>query len=95
MNKEIAERQFYALGDALRDKKIDCRLKLIDDFDIVVECGFNYPDKMFYDISEEAEKLGISEDAISVCADVTGGEVNKIMTINAGPKSYNVFSKRF
>ena len=61
-------------------------MSLMEDNEIVVECGWNYPDKLYNKIADKAEEMDIYEN-LSICAESSGGNVLLTQRINGGPKS--------
>jgi hypothetical protein len=86
MKTEITKELYSKFVEALRDKGISCKTKLMKD-EVVVECGRDFPDKLFDKIHKQATKLNIQE-SLSVCAEQSGGEVIDSDRINGGPKNY-------
>jgi hypothetical protein len=76
---------FQKLVQGLEEAKIPCNVKLFNSREISVECGWNYPDEMFFQVDSVAETLGVK---VSVCADVHGGVVEIQKRICGGPKRY-------
>ena len=76
---------FQKLVQGLEEAKVPCNVKLFNSGDISVECGWNYPDEMFFQVDTIAERLGIK---VSVCADVHGGVVEIQQRVAGGPKRY-------
>lgn len=79
--------KFEEFAKALEKAKVPCKMKLMKD-NIVVECGWNYPDKLADKIWDAGEKLGIEYNQIEVCAEQSGGTVLDTKRINGGPKRY-------
>jgi len=71
MNK-VAIETYNEFVEVLFNKGVKCRTNFMDDFEIVVECGNDYPDELFDLIFIEAENLGIQEN-LCVCAEYSGG----------------------
>ena len=76
---------FQKLVQGLEEAKVPCNVKLFNSGEISVECGWNYPDEMFFLVDSVAETLGVN---VSVCADVHGGVVEIQKRICGGPKRY-------
>lgn len=89
----ILSEMFDILVDKLQTTtKIPARVKLLSD-EIVIECGFNYPDDiadLLFDIIFDIDKE-FNGRHFSVCADHSGGTLIKSKTVNGGPKRYNRF----
>ena len=79
--------KFKNLVEALKNSGIKCNIKLFKNDNIVVECGWNYPDELFFQVLEAAESLGIQAD-VEVCAETSGGELLAQERINGGPRRY-------
>jgi hypothetical protein len=77
---------FQKLVQGLQNENVPCNVKLFDNGSIAVECGRNYPDEMFFQVDNVAEKLGIKVD---VCAEVYGGVVETQQRVAGGPKRYS------
>ena len=88
MKKEISIETYNKFVEALRDKGIKCRVSFMKDFEVTVECGWNYPDKMFDKVYDQAEKLEI-QDNLCVCADQSGGNVITSDRLNGGPQPHH------
>jgi len=74
----------------LEKKNVPARIKLTD-CEIVVECGFDYPDRLADKIFTVIEKLtgNPNSNIISVCAEQSGSTVIKKQNICGGPKRYS------
>lgn len=53
--------------------------------EVIVECGFNYPDEVAMQIFEIADELSME---VTVCAEQHGGKILDSITINGGPKRF-------
>jgi hypothetical protein len=53
--------------------------------EVIVECGFNYPEEMAIEILDIADQLSME---ITVCAEQHGGKILDSITINGGPKRF-------
>ena len=53
--------------------------------EVIVECGFNYPDEIAEEIFQIADELSME---VTVCAEQHGGKVLDSVTINGGPKRF-------
>jgi hypothetical protein len=96
MEKVNLEPQYNLLVAALEKKKVPCRVKLNEwsgpnaGQDISVECGWDYPDRIFDKVCDCYGKIeGLNSQNVSVCAD-SGGSVIvlKSTRIAGGPKRY-------
>lgn len=80
--------KFPELVAALEKAKIPCKVKLFDK-EIVVECGWDYPDKIFDKVDKAATAVGLNTSTnVNVCADQAGGTVIDSKRIAGGPKRY-------
>lgn len=78
---------FDLLCVALEKAKIPCRVKL-SSHEILIECGWNYPNSLFNKIDKQLAKLGISSNDVSICAESSGGTIIETKSISGGPKRY-------
>ena len=53
--------------------------------EVIVECGFNYPDEIAEEIFQIADDLSME---VTVCAEQHGGKVLDSITINGGPRRF-------
>ena len=53
--------------------------------EVIVECGFNYPDEIAEQIFQIADELSME---VTVCAEQNGGKILDSITINGGPKRF-------
>jgi hypothetical protein len=53
--------------------------------EVIVECGFNYPEETAIQIFRIADELSME---VTVCAEQHGGKVLDSITINGGPKRF-------
>ena len=53
--------------------------------EVIVECGFNYPDEIAEEIFQIADDLSME---VTVCAEQHGGKILDSITINGGPKRF-------
>lgn len=79
--------KYEALIKNLEKAKIPCKVKLMDD-EIVIECGWNFPDRIFDKVSDAADDANLKSSDINVCAEQDGGKVLDSKRINGGPKRY-------
>jgi hypothetical protein len=75
---------FDRLVARLQKTNLRVRVKM-EANEIIVECGFNYPDEMAIDLFNIADELSME---ITVCAEQHGGKVLDSVTINGGPKRF-------
>ena len=78
------DEQVNLLVKKLTEKKIPCRLKVADDKTIIL-LGAYYPDSLCDKVYDILESLGMEAE---ICADYSGGSVQKNISINGGPKRY-------
>jgi len=50
--------------------------------EVIVECGFNYPDEIAEEIFGIADELSME---VTVCSEQHGGKILDSITINGGP----------
>lgn len=81
---------FQKLVQSLEQAKVPCNVKLFKCGSISVECGFNWPDEMFEQISDIAAAVDVP---VSVCASVSGVPPVDQQQIAGGPKTYYSYSK--
>ncbi len=74
---------FENIADQLVKAKIPCCLKLTADAEIIVECGFNYPDSL---VDKIIDAVGDAD--IDVCAEESGSKIISSKIIAGGPKRY-------
>ena len=77
---------FQKLIQELQNNNVPCNVKLFNTGEIAVECGWNYPDEMLFQVDTIADGLGIK---VSVCADVHGGVVEIQQRVAGGPRRYS------
>jgi hypothetical protein len=77
-------KRFDRLVARLQNTNLRVRVKM-EANEIIVECGFNYPDEMAIDLFNIADELSME---ITVCAEQHGGKVLDSVTINGGPKRF-------
>lgn len=53
--------------------------------EVIVECGFNYPDEIAEEIFQIADELSME---VTVCAEQHGGKILDSITINGGPRRF-------
>lgn len=75
---------FDRLVARLQKTSLRVRVKM-ESNEIIVECGFNYPDEMAEELFNIADELSME---ITVCAEQHGGKVLDSVTINGGPKRF-------
>jgi hypothetical protein len=75
---------FDRLVARLQKTNLKVRVKM-EANEVIVECGFNYPDEMAIEILNIADQLSME---ITVCAEQHGGKILDSVTINGGPKRF-------
>jgi len=79
--------KYDALIKALEKAKVPCRVKLTND-EVIIECGWNYPDRIADKVFDAADLVGLKDSEISVSAEHSGPGVIDTKKINGGPKRY-------
>lgn len=77
---------FQKFIQALENSKVPCNVKLFNTGAISVECGWNYPDDLYFQVDDIANEVGVT---VEVCASVHGGVVEIQKSIAGGPKRYS------
>ena len=75
---------FDRLVARLQKTNLKVRVKM-EANEIIVECGFNYPDEMAIELFNIADQLSME---VTVCAEQHGGKILDSVTINGGPKRF-------
>jgi len=75
---------FDRLVARLQKTNLRVRVKMEID-EVIVECGFNYPDEIAEEIFQIADDLSME---VTVCAEQHGGKVLYSITINGGPRRF-------
>jgi hypothetical protein len=75
---------FDRLVARLQKTNLRVRVKMEID-EVIVECGFNYPDEIAEEIFQIADDLSME---VTVCAEQHGGKVLDSITINGGPRRF-------
>ena len=75
---------FDRLVAKLQKTNLKVRVKM-EINEVIVECGFNYPDEVAMQIFEIADELSME---VTVCAEQHGGKVLDSITINGGPRRF-------
>ena len=83
---------FQKLVQGLEQAKVPCNVKLFKSGSISVECGFNWPEEMFYQIAAIAEAVDVP---VSVCGSVSGVPPVDQQQIAGGPKTYFPYNITF
>ena len=77
-------KRFDRLVARLQNTSLRVRVKM-EINEVIVECGFNYPEEMAIEILNIADQLSME---ITVCAEQHGGKILDSITINGGPKRF-------
>jgi len=75
---------FDRLVARLQKTNLRVRVKMEID-EVIVECGFNYPDEIAEEIFQIADDLSME---VTVCAEQHGGKILDSITINGGPRRF-------
>ena len=75
-------KRFDRLVARLQKTSLKLRVKMEID-EIIVECGFNYPEEIGNQVFEIADELAMD---VTVCAEQSGGKVLDSVLINGGPR---------
>ena len=78
---------FDILVNKLQKTKIPAQVKLMSD-EILIECGFNYPDKITNKIFDIIDNIDKNFNDFSICAKSSGGTIIKSVSVNGCPKRY-------
>jgi hypothetical protein len=77
-------KRFDRLVARLQNTSLRVRVKM-EINEVIVECGFNYPEEMAIEILNIADQLSME---VTVCAEQHGGKILDSITINGGPKRF-------
>lgn len=77
-------KSFERLVARLQKTSLKVRVKM-EINEVIVECGFNYPDEVANQISDIADELSME---VTICAEQHGGKVLDSIIINGGPKRF-------
>jgi hypothetical protein len=83
--------KYLKLVASLTKKGVPCKVSLktgVTHDKIVIECGCNFPDKIFNRIYDVAEGLGMNQNEYDVCAEEHGGTTLESTRIAGGPRRY-------
>ena len=80
-------KRFDRLVARLQKTNLGVRVKL-EANEIIVECGFNYPDEMAIQLFDIAQEFAME---ITVCAEQSGGKILDSVLINGGPRRHSRF----
>jgi hypothetical protein len=75
---------FDRLVAKLQKTNLKVRVKM-EINEVIVECGFNYPEEVAIQIFQIADELSME---VTVCAEQHGGKILDSITINGGPKRF-------
>jgi len=81
------KQKYEQLIKNLEKAKIPCNVKL-QDSSIVIECGWDFPDRIFHKVSDAADAANLKDSEIEVCAEQSGGKILDSKRVNGGPKRY-------
>ena len=79
--------KYDAIVTELEKKNIPCKVKETET-GLIIECGYDYPDRITEKVEDAAEKIGMPYNKLIICADSTGDTVLRSKSIKGGPKSY-------
>jgi hypothetical protein len=82
------KKNYDNLSSALEKQKVPSKIKLTDR-DIIVELGWNYPDRLADKVFDAAESLGININTINVCAESSGDTVLESKRTSGGVRRYD------
>jgi hypothetical protein len=77
-------KRFDRLVARLQKTNLRVRVKM-EINEVIVECGFNYPDEMAEELFNIADELSME---VTVCGEQQGGKILDSVSINGGPKRY-------
>ena len=77
-------KRFDRLVARLQKTNLKVRVKM-EANEIIVECGWNYPDEMADKLFNISDELSME---ITVCAEQSGGKILETISINGGPRRY-------
>ena len=77
-------KRFDRLVAKLQNTNLRVRAKM-EINEVIVECGFNYPEEVAIQIFQIADELSME---VTICAEQSGGKVLDSVTINGGPKRF-------
>ncbi len=76
---------FQKMVQRLEQANIPCNVKLFNTGRICVECGWNYPDSLMFQVDDIAFELKIN---VRICAEVSGGVLEIEQRVCGGPRRY-------
>lgn len=77
-------KRFDHLVAKLQNTNLRVRAKM-EINEVIVECGFNYPEETAIQIFQIADELSME---VTICSEQSGGKVLDSVTINGGPKRF-------
>jgi hypothetical protein len=77
-------KRFDRLVARLQKTNLRVRVKM-EINEVIVECGWNYPDEMAIEILNISDELSME---VTVCADQSGGKILETVLVNGGPRRY-------
>lgn len=78
--------KFEMLLKELKESNLQVTVLKLEGGRIIVQCGWNYPDEMLFEVLDIAEMVGLE---VSVCAERIGGDAFGEVKINGGYKSHS------
>jgi UDP-N-acetylglucosamine transferase subunit ALG13 len=81
------KQKYEQLIKNLEKAKVPCKVKLTDS-EIIIECGWNYPDSLADKVFDAADAANLKDNEISVVADHAGPGIIDTKRLNGGPKRY-------
>ena len=76
--------RFDRLVARLQKTNLKVRVKM-EINEVIVECGWNYPDEMAIEILNISDELSME---VTVCAEQSGGKILETVLVNGGPRRY-------
>jgi hypothetical protein len=77
-------KRFDRLVARLQKTNLRVRVKM-EINEVIVECGWNYPDEMAIEILNISDELSME---VTVCAEQSGGKILETVLVNGGPRRY-------
>ena len=77
-------KRFDRLVTRLQKTNLRVRVKM-EINEVIVECGWNYPDEMAIEILNISDELSME---VTVCAEQSGGKILETVLVNGGPRRY-------
>jgi hypothetical protein len=77
-------KRFDRLVARLQKTNLKVRVKM-EINEVIVECGWNYPDEMAIEILNISDELSME---VTVCAEQSGGKILETVLVNGGPRRY-------